>query len=306
MTSAYDIRMSLAGFLNDDGLGSSLNSAEVATKDPQVAMLPNLRVVDSAAQRLRVAIDSLDHAEALEALHEMGVFSLCPSPNNQLLTLERITAGVMGRPRLVFLGDLSLFAVRLGHIRRAGEYAEQARSLAPIAWELYNICVVEGLVALDAGLVPDAVRLLRESIKACQADAHASLICGSRAPNFLLVEALLERGEHHEVIRHLTDCKRVWQIPQLRFDEWINQIEDGESPELHSSEIVRAMSRPWYALEAQCRQLDFLGVDVGAVVTDSNAKSPDEVAAERAQLVEEYMRHLDSVVAEKIRYLDAF
>lgn len=303
MTSAYNLRMSLAEFINDS-LSLSINYATVDPKHAQLTVLPKLRVVDSAALNLIRAIESNDHANALRALREMDVFSLCPVPNEQLLSLERLSGRVMGRPLLVFLVELSLFATELGDLGRAGEYAKEARRLAPIAWELYNICVVEGLVALDAGQVPDAVRLLHESIRACQADAHASLRCGARAPNFLLVEKLLERGERLEAIEHLIDCKRIWLIPQLRFDEWISQIENGESPELQSFEVVKAMSRPWYSLEAQCLQVDSLGGDVEVVVTDSNVKSPDEVAAERDQLVEDYMRYLDSVVIDKIRYLD--
>lgn len=303
MKSAYYIRISLAGFVNDS-LGSLIDCAPVDPQDPQLVRMPKFQAVDSAALKLSDAIESHHHANALEALHEMGVFSLCPSPQNQFLSVERIAERVTEPSRIVFLVELSLFAIELGLLDRAGQYAKEARHLAPMAWQLYNICVVEGLVALGTGLVSDAVRLLRESIRACQADAHASLICGVRAPNFLLVEGLLERGERLEAIDHLTNCKRIWQFPQFRFDEWISQIKNGESPELHSSEVVTAMRRPWYALEAQCLLVGGLGTGVGDVVTSSNVRDPDDVAAERKQLIEEYMRYQDGVVEDKIRYLD--
>lgn len=303
MKSAYNVRISLEGFVNDN-FGSLIDSAPVDSRDPQLVVIPEFRKVDSAALKLNDSIDSHRHANALEALQEMGVFSLCPSPQSQLISLERITQEVTDRSRIAFLVELSMFAIELGHLGRAGQYAKEARNLAPKAWHLYNICVVEGLVALEKGLVSDAVKLLRESIRACQADAHASLICGVRAPNFLLAEELLERGERLEIIEHLTDCKRIWQMPQFRFDEWINQIESGGSPKLHRSEVVTAMSRPWYTLEAQSLLVASLGHDVGDVETNSSKKSPDEVAAERKRLIEEYKRYQDGFVENKIRYLD--
>ena len=113
--------------------------------------LPKYEVVLKAGRELLAAFASEDKSGMWSALEEMRVLALCPIPEQLFSSLEHVAGRVAGRARLVFLVELSHFAAELGDYERAGKYAQEARAFDPSGWELYSLCVVEGLVALNAG-----------------------------------------------------------------------------------------------------------------------------------------------------------
>src|SRR5258708_7744167 len=174
MRAAFAIRCSLA--LGDSDL------PEMAAGSEQQSM-PTLNIVHAAKTRLVAAVTSSDRAATMNALEEMGVFALCPNPREQLSRLERMTTGVGSGTRLVLLVELALFAIELRDFDATNRYVAEAHAFSPSSWELYNLCVLEGLLALKAGKLRDALQSLEKSSNACQVAEHVSLNCAVRTPN---------------------------------------------------------------------------------------------------------------------------
>src|SRR5712691_7225618 len=84
--------------------------------------IPELNIVHRAVQKLAAAVASNSHVTAIGALRDMGVFALCPILDEQLCRMERLVKNVSGRPRLVFLVELSLFAAELGDFDAVRRY----------------------------------------------------------------------------------------------------------------------------------------------------------------------------------------
>ncbi len=202
------------------------------------------------ARGLFLAVASGDRAAILSALEGMGVLALCPKPQQQFASMEPIAGKVIGRAKLVFLVELSFFATELADYERASKYASEAHKFNPVAWELYSLSVIEGLVAWNAGKTDEAVKYLYKSINACLTDVHACLGCGTSPANFLLAEKLVECGERVEVLKHLSDCKFVWRMFRPHIEEWIRVIESGGRPDLTAGGTWR--------LATQCRNARFL------------------------------------------------
>jgi hypothetical protein len=268
------------------------------------ASLPGLAAVRSATQKLVAAVGSDNGAATVSALEGMGVFALCPIPDEQLSRMERLAGFVSGRARLIFLVELSLFAVELGDFDAASKYVTQAWAFDPSAWELYNLCVLEGLFALNAGKTRAAVECLEKSIDACQVDEHASLNCAVRAPNFLLAQRLFEQGERIAVLRHLLDCKNVWQLSLMSMDKWIHLIESGKTPDFQGCEAVKGMNQPSYKLGMQWMRARSLEEAKAPSLGRRKSKSPAEVVAARKRLLEDCQRQMSAIVKKGIEYLD--
>lgn len=266
--------------------------------------LPKLNSVRSAKETLVAAVASSNGPAIVSALEEMGVFALCPIPNEQLSRMEQVAALVSGRARLVFLVELTLFAVELGDLNSARKYVTEAWSYDPSAWELYIVCVAEGLFELKDGNTPEAVRWLEKSIAACQTDEHASLYCAVRAPNFLLARKLFERGERVAVLSHLMQCKNVWQWPHIPIDLWIELIERGATPDFHGFDISSGMNRPSCRLDLQWQRARYLEMTKEPNPATSDPKSPEEVVAARKKLQEECERRIGAGVNKQINYLN--
>ncbi len=294
MRAAFAIRAILDYDARERLLGIDSSSANYPTVLRETA-LPRLDIVHNAVQTLHAAATSHDRAGTVSALRDMGVLALCPMPEQQLSRMELVAENVVGRPRLIFLVELSVFAAELEDYRRAGRYALESRALNPSSCELYNLCIVEGLVALSAGQTREAVQHLDKSLTACQADEFASLSCGVRAPNLSLAEKLLEIGERIEVLRHLSECRDVWQLLPRPIDKWISVIEGGGIPKLQTSRSIRALSQPSQKLAMQTVRAHFL--DNEADLTKQRSDVPmsrAEVLARREKLKAEYNRHRDT------------
>src|SRR5208282_1077271 len=186
----------------------------------------------------------------------------------------------------------------------ARKYVAEAWGFDPSAWELYNLCVLEGLFALDAGRTRDAIQWLEKSINACQTDEHTSLYCGVRPPNFLLVQRLFEQGERVAVLRHLTQCRNVWQLPRMPMGTWIDLIERGEAPDFQEAGFANGMNQPSCRLSLQWMRARSLDSAKGTRPARSNSKSPEEVVAARKKLAEDLNRYIGGRVSDTISYLD--
>lgn len=304
-TAAFAIRHSLAigeGEPPEMAAGSEGGGSASAYAEQQ--SLPTLDTVRASIPRLADAVASNDNAATASALEEIGVLSLSPVPGEQLSRMERMTADVDGSIRLILLVELALFAAELREFDSANRYVAEARALSPSSWELYSLCVLEGLLALRAGKQSEAVQWLERSSNACQVDEHVSLSCAVRAPNFLLAQELIAQGERAAVIRHLLACRYVWDYAQLPFDEWVDIIERGGIPDFQNSEEVQALSQPFWKLKTAWMRARCLEEGKELPRAGPNSKSPDDVLAARKRLVEEQRRHADAIVKRSIKYLD--
>jgi hypothetical protein len=262
---------------------------------------PGHVVVQSAARVLLSAIDREDKPGMLRGLEEMGILDLCPTSQAPYSRMEFLAGSVSGRPQVILLTELSLFAAELGDYRRAGRYALQARAIGPGSWEVYNLCTVEGLVALDTGNVGEAIQCLSRSSAACQTDEYASIACGTRAPNLSLTEKLLERGEGVEVLMHLSQSKNVWQIVRPQIDESIGIIEKGEKAEFQASDGLRALNEPAHRLLMHhMRAREFEEGIREARPGSVPQKSPSAVLAARARRQAEFRRDINSAIEERL------
>ncbi|MGC2186076.1 MAG: hypothetical protein WA637_22595 [Terriglobales bacterium] len=303
MKSAFAIRKS---FCPKEGERYKATTCRVGGEADYVEQesLPSFETVSGATRKLVAAVEKNNEDEGVNALEEMGVFALCPVPNEQLSRMERFAGRVSGRARLVFLVELALFAVEQQDYYAAKKYVIEAWAFDPSSWELYNFCVLEGLFALSAGKTSEAVQYLEKSINACQVDEHASLNCGLRAPNFLLAQKLFERGERGAVLRYLFDCKNIWQWPRMPMDDWITQIENGETPDFQNSAAVRGMNQPSCRLDLQWKRARFLDEAEEPKAANANTKSGAEILAARKKLLEESERQIRAKVKKAIEYLD--
>lgn len=303
MRSAYSICLRLRqmdGVLPDP----AKNDAENECRLVEQTGLPTLSTVRCAKQKLLEALEAGDGEATVTALEEMGVFALCPIPDEQLARMEAVAGSVTGPASVVFWVELALFAVERDDINAARRYVTEARGFGPSSWELYNLCVLEGLFALNAGKTREAVQSLERSMNACQIDAHTSLHCAVRAPNFMLAQKLFEHGERVAVLTHLLECKNVWQTPTMPMEKWIGLIERGEIPDFQESKIVRTLNLPSSKLYMQWRRANFLDELQGQTLPRTKPKSPEEVVVARKVLKEKCERHISANVKEKIAYLD--
>ncbi len=246
--------------------------------------LPSQDVVHRAAQKLIVAVSSGDRDESLIALEDMGVAVRCQTPAQQLSRLEFCVRGARGRAQMISLVELSLFAVELGDYDRAKKYAEQAQSLRPGASELHDLLAVQGIVALSEGNLVKAICYLRESINVCLTDEYASLSCSVRAPNVMLAENLLDRGEREEVEEYLLKCQDVWEHQRKELATWVGTIRNGERPEFLASGNLGVMNHPSARIVHLCASARF---PEGSGLPISR-KSIAEVKAGREKLRTEY------------------
>ena len=243
MWSAFKVSMSLG---RPEG-----NLPETATDDEagegdyvELVCLPTLHTVRSAREKLVTAVASNSWSETMNALSEMRIFALCPVSGDQMSRMERLASNVSGRARLVFAVELALFALEIRDFTAVRRHVTEAWDLNPSAWELYSLCVLEGLFALEAGKAREAIQWLEKSMDACQTDEHTSIRCGIRPPNFLLVQRLFEQGERVAVLSHLIQCRNVWQLPRMPMEGWINLIECGKKPDFQPSGFVKGLNQP--------------------------------------------------------------
>jgi hypothetical protein len=292
MWCAFRVRRSIE-VCEGDGIKKPVEGGANDSQLEENTALPNPGVVHSAGEDLIAATISKDFDATARALAGMGVLDLCPIISRQFTRMELVARSMPGRAQLIPLVELSLFAVDAGEFERAAKYAAECRGFDPAAYELYCLCVVEGLIAMNAGQDREAIRYLERAMGVCQRDEYASLACGVRGPNLALVEKLLDGGHRVEVLKHLLECKNVWQSLRPQIDVWISLIEGGERPNFHESPTLRSMNEPACRLIMQYSRARALeeGSSVGLATPQSSVPmSPAEVMARRERLHEAYSR----------------
>jgi tetratricopeptide (TPR) repeat protein len=233
----------------------------------------------------------------------MEVLSFCPMPELVFSKMELLTSRVSGTAQQVFWVDLSLFAASVLDYQRAAKYVEQARAFKPSSRELYNICVVEGLIALNDGRVDEAIQCLDRSAEACQTDADSSIQCSLLAPNLDLAERLLELGERIVVLRYLTECHNVWQRCRRQIEEWIYLIERGEKPDFQTLEMPENANQPSYRLNVQWMRACSLEMQL-SLAKPKTSMSSAQVLAERERRKAEYEPRMSAHIKKKLEYLE--
>ena len=254
--------------------------------------LPLQDVVQSAAQKLVLAVNSRDKDGMLSALEDMGVAERCLPPEQQLSRLEFVIRGAIGRAQLILLVELSIFAIELGEYKRAAKYAAEAHGLEPGTSELHDLYAVEGAIALDEHDVARAITYLKKSIRACMTDEYACLSCSVRAPNVMLAEKLLEHGKQEEVVDYLIQCQDVWDHSKKQFASWVDAIQNGERLEFLALGTLEAMNHPAVKLSHLCNSARF----PDDVVGPTTPQSPAEVRAGRERLRAEYKRQMSAAI----------
>jgi hypothetical protein len=303
MKSAYAICTSLLNGDSEqtDALNLGKHGERCYTVPPNLPKLANVR---AAVPRLIDAAVSKSKTGISLALRDSGVADLCPTPYEQLLRLDVVGRIIKGRALQVSLVELSLFAVEIGDLLRASKYVAEALKLVPTAWELHNLCVLDGLFSLKAGHVGDAVHSLNKSISACLVDEYTSLDCGVRAPNFMLAQEFLEHNDPGRVVTYLSQCKNIWHSFRLPIGELIGLVESGEYVNLQACEFVGALNQHSYKLQMQWMRARCLEEAAEPSPDAQIPKSPEEIAAARVRLVEDCQRSINDRVKNAIKYLD--
>jgi hypothetical protein len=267
--------------------------------------LPKHDTVQKGRRELLAALASDDEVAALGALSEMGLLALCPSAERVFARMETVTERVVGHAQQVFFVELSRFAAKVEDYERARWYVQQTRTFEPSSWELYNIYVVEGLIALNAGSVDEAVRCLDLSIGACLAYEKARAQCSIRAPSLELAEKLLHRGEREAVLRHLLDSRNVWEVLQPWINNWIHVIERGGKPDFCAKGNLRVPEEPSHKLRMQWMNACALaGGPVSAEVKSTPPNSAAEKRAKRERWMAENTHIIDALAARTIADLE--
>jgi tetratricopeptide (TPR) repeat protein len=268
-------------------------------------VLPKYEAIHKAAQDLHLAIAAEDKAAISNALVQLKVFSFCPIPDQVFSRMENVASRVRGRAQQVFWVDLSLFAAGVGDYQLAHKYIQQARAFDPSSRELYNICVIEGLIALNDGRVDEAIRSLEGSTKACQTDVDSSIQCSLLVPNLELPERLLELGERTVVLGYLHECHNVWQHDRSQIDEWIHLIEIEEKPDFQITRAVGTEDRlsPSYRLNIQWMRAYSLEMQRSPAIPRT-PMSPAQILAERERRLAEYEPRMSAYIKNKLEYLE--
>jgi hypothetical protein len=266
-------------------------------------ILPKYGEVHKAAQELLCSVASENKGAISHALEEMGVFAFCPTPEQVFPRMEELTSRVSGRAQQVFLVDVSLFAARTEDYRRAGKYVQQARSFDPSSRELYNICVIEGLIAFNNGKVDEAIQSLESSTKACQADVDSSIQCSLLAPNLELAKKLLQVGERTAVSKHLLGCHNVWQLDRPRIEGWIHSIESGDMPDFLAAGFTGDADQLSHRLNVQWMRACSLEMQLNSA-SPKALMSPAMVLTERESMEAEFEPYLSAGISGTIEYLE--
>jgi hypothetical protein len=266
-------------------------------------VLPKSEAVNTAAQNLLLAISAKDQVSISGALQQLGLFPLCPMPEQVFPKMESVALHVTGRAQQLFWVDLSLFAAGVGDYQRARMYIQQTRTFDLSSRELYNVCLVEGLIALEEGRADRAIRCLDSSTKACQADVDSSIQCSLLPPNLDLAKRILELGKRVEVLRYLTECHNVWWLWRPQIEEWIQLIERGEKPDFQALQTPGDADQLPYRLNVQWLRACSLEMQLHSAKPKS-PMSPAHVLAERERRQAQLESAMSARIKAKLAYLE--
>jgi hypothetical protein len=241
----FDARDKLRSITARLGQGSADLALDMFELYAMMTALKIRRGANSNAEQFEAKIAQDGRIRVSELLH------FCPDLNGQSQRMEAISKRLRGRARLIPLAELAYFAAETGDYEYARFYSLQARKYNPRAWELYELCVADGLVALFDGNSALATECLKNSAQACQEGEQSQLQSSIRAPLLLLAQRLLTSGERIEVVRHLLECQNIWRHLRKQFESWIVIIESGRDPQFNGAGLIMEMQQFPYRLRAQ-------------------------------------------------------
>jgi hypothetical protein len=245
--------------------------------------LPTCGAIQNATPKLIKSIESKDWNQAVVALIEMEIPTLCCNPGQMFDRLEFVVGLTIGRARLVPLVELALFASEVGAYEKAERYVADAHSLAPEPPELHDLYTVDGIICLAADQVVSAMRYLAKSVEACGIDESARVTCGIRPFNLILAEKLLARGEKASVLAYLDRCKHVWSYEGKYITAWIESIKLDQKPNFFVSGIRNVLCKPATRIRDLVLRSTFLDErpdgEIGVDVSDVRAQFKKDVVA---------------------------
>lgn len=259
---------------------------------------PKFSDVRSASNSIVSAYESGDRDLLLRSLHEIGVFEFCPSADEQLERMAKLSNAIDGSARLVLLVELVRFASELCAYDALRGFLLESWELRPSGWELYNLYIAEGLLSLDSGDWTGAIGCLEKSTDACLTDGQTCLMSGLRAPNFRLADELLKAGYTVPVLKHLAECQDIWRRGWMPMSDWINSIERGDIPDLLDSGMVACMNLPSCRAFLQWTRAQTLAAGDAATQIQPRAKSRRDVNEERMRLAEDGKKLLSEGIKE--------
>jgi len=259
---------------------------------------PKLSDVRRASNSIVDAYESGDRDLLLRSLHEIGVFEFCPSTDEQLERMAKLSTAIHGSARLVLLVELVRFACELRDYDAMRGFLLESWELMPSGWELYNLYIAEGLLSLDSGDSAGAIGCLEKSTDACLTDGQTSLMSGLRAPNFRLADEILKDGHKSPVLGHLRECQDIWRRSWMPMSDWIKSIERGDIPDLLDSGMVACMNLPSCRAFLQWTRAQTLAAGDAATQIPPRAKSRRDVNEERVRLAEDGKKLLSEGIKE--------
>lgn len=257
---------------------------------------PKLSDVRRVSNSVVSAYESGDHDLLLRSLQEIGVFELCPSADEQLERMAKLSLAINGSARLMLLVELVRFASELRDYAALRSFLQDARKFEPRGWELYNLCMAEGLLFLDSGDWTGAIGWLEKSTDACLTDGQTCLMSGLRAPDFRLADELLKGGYRVPVLKHLKECQGIWRRRWMPMSDWIESIEHGVIPDMLDSGTVACMNLPSCRAFLQWSRAQALAAGDATMQISPRAKSRREVNEERMKLAEEGKKLLNESI----------
>jgi hypothetical protein len=105
------------------------------------------------------------------------------------------------------------------------------------------------------------------------------------------------------VLKHLVECRTVWQRSWIPIETWVNRIENDEVPDFEDSAGLKRMS-PSCRLGLQWMRTRCLEVATGDTLSERNVKSLEEVMKAKEKLLADVDRYISGKVTHAIRYLD--
>ncbi len=157
-----------------------------------------------------------------------------PRTDQQVLAdFEQEENGADAHQRKYFLPKLAKAAWRAGAMDKASKYAQELLDTVGSPkpdWNSGNAIhdgnMVLGLVALNAGNVPQARQYLLEAGK-----TPGSPQANSFGPNMSLAKELAQKGEKETVLEYFALCRKFWKMGGERLDQWSDTVRANSIPD---------------------------------------------------------------------------
>ena len=152
----------------------------------------------------------------------------------RLEKLETLLAQASDYQRYILLDTTARTAMELAQYDKAEKLARDLNELAPAypddwnyASALHNSRIILGRTALLKSDIATARRYLLAA-----GQVPVSQLLNNTGPDLALANDLLKRNERSTVINYLKACRQLWPKGRTRLDQWLNQLDKGETPNL--------------------------------------------------------------------------